>query len=580
MDRRSSTRRSRDAWSTAWRRLGDPVALSQSAAWWFAPVGFIGPVLSDSLRLGGSAVFWVVVASLGQLVVAGGFWLGQRTVARLPRSGAPLGTLGVVLAVVLARGVLLAWMVRAAGYTEGLELVYRTVGSIPIIGGSLIVSGLVACARSEHRAVMQSLGRRRDELILANAQLDGRLAEIQEQLRLEVHSTLDPRIGELETALDAAVSGRASVPVAELRALVDDDLRGLIRELATDQAIPTPPHSHERTAAAARVRFPATMAMSRALRPGIQGAMVGAAATASVARALPVIPAVAYCLTVGLLTAGGLMLARLVVARWTAPTMLAFASASAIGAVATFAAVGIADTTGMQSPGFIGTAALAYGAACALALAIYRAADDHRSDLEIDLAETVAGLESSASTLQRRAWVARRRLSLLLHGSIQGALHAAVIRLAAHPEPDPEDIIRVRKDVAAAFALLDAPPIEGVDLAMTLDSITETWAGHCDVTWSISAEAGECLDADSEARECVAEIAREGTHNAIVHGGATQVCITVTRNGDRIAVAVSDNGRPTAGQPGTGTAMLEAMCSSWSRSATSAGTVLHSELAV
>lgn len=580
MGRRGSAPGLRGAWATAWRRLGDPVALSQSAAWWFTPVGFVGPVLVDPLRLGGSPAFWIAVAGVGQIIVALGFWLGQRVVRALPQSFAPLGTLGVVILIVLMRGLFLAWATQEAGLTEGLELFYRTIGSIPMIGGALVLSALVACVRSEHRDVMNVLGERRDELERMQATLDGRLAEIHDQLRQQVADTLEPEIRDLEEALDAAAAGRTSVPLERLQALVDDDLRHLITELSNTQEEPTSPTPTSRRAVPSRVRLPATLPMSNALRPALQGVIIGAAATASVSRSLTVVPAITYCVAVALITAAVLALARLLLARWTPPTAIALVTATVLGGMATLSSVVITAALGIPSPDSLRGAGLAYGAACALGLATYRAVDSHRAGLEDDLADTVAQLEASTNTLRQRSWVARRRLSLLLHGSIQSALHAAALRLGSTREPDPETILRVRRDLAAALALLDAPPAAGVSLEETLDSIATTWAGHCDITWSITAEARRELGPGCDTCACVAEIAREATHNAIVHGRATQVSIDVSEVDGRVTVSVQDNGHLKGGEPGAGSAMLDEMCSSWSRTATASGTVLRTELSV
>lgn len=568
----------RAAASRAWHRLGDPAALSQPAAWWFAPVGFMGPVLVDPLRLGGSPAFWFAVALAGQFVVALGFWVGQRVVVRLPRPLGPFGTLGVVIVVVITRGVLLAWMTQVGGYSADLELFYRTIGSIPLIGGALILSGLVASVRSEHRATMQTLEEQREQLQVVQATLDGRLAEIRDQLRQQVAATLDPQIRALEAALGAAAAGRQSVPLSQLQALVDHDVRDLIDELGEDRDLPVvsppPVRSHGRQ----RGRLPTSLAMSKALRPVLQGVIVGAAATASVSRALQPVPAITYCLVLAFVTAAVLAVARLLLARWSPPTLVALIAATALGGAATWSAVVIVAAAGVASPDSLRAGGLAYGAACGLGLAIYGAVDDHRASLEADLATIVGDLTASTSTLRRRSWVARRRLSLLLHGSVQSALHAAILRLGANPTPRPEDILRARDDVAAAFALLNAPPVARVPISVTLEGISTTWAGHCDVTWSVSDQARGRLETDTETCECVAEIAREATHNAIVHGHATEVSIAITCREGRTFVSVRDNGRLSSGEPGTGTAMLDEMCSSWSRTPTPDGTVLTSEL--
>lgn len=521
---------------------------------------------------------WACIALAGQLVVLAGFWLGRRVLANLTGRMTALWTLGVVLGVVLARGYVIDLLAVAAGVGSGLELAYRTVSSIPLIGGALLVSGQIACARAEHRAAMHALRTQQDELSKAQSDLDDQLARVDDRFRRSVQETLAPRVTELEAALDAAAAGQAEIPFAEIRDLVDNDIHVLINELARENWQPEPSRVVPEPRSAPRVRLSMRLPLASALRPELQGIAVGVAAFSSVSRNLTPVNAVAACMVFGLITVCLLEILRLLVRRGWLPTTLVIVLAGCAGGAATYGAIRTTELLFTGFPSILHSAALVFGAIVALAIALYGAVGDHRRAVECEMSATVLGLEASTSQLRRRAWIARRRLSLLLHGSIQGALHASALRLGSLGSPTATDIAEVKREVSRAFALLDDPPHSDLDLEVVLESIVRTWHGSCDISWSISPEAAKCVRINQEIRECVGEIVREASHNAIIHGKATRVSVDVCLEADLVEITVQDNGEMAHERPGTGTSMLNEMCKSWNRTRNSIGTVLHAEL--
>jgi anti-sigma regulatory factor (Ser/Thr protein kinase) len=212
----------------------------------------------------------------------------------------------------------------------------------------------------------------------------------------------------------------------------------------------------------------------------------------------------------------------------------------------------------------------------------YRGVHERRQITESQLNATVEALELSVSRLRQEAWIGRRRASYILHGSMQSALYAAILRLSSHPHPDLALISGIRSDISKATAKLDNMAEPSAALRDGLAETADLWSDACDVRWTLSADAERLVGTRSTSAECVAEIVREGVGNAVRHGGAASVTVAVDAGVDRLLIVIDDDGRADAchGEPGLGARMLDEMCVLWTRESTDHGTRLEAELAV
>ena len=99
--------------------------------------------------------------------------------------------------------------------------------------------------------------------------------------------------------------------------------------------------------------------------------------------------------------------------------------------------------------------------------------------------------------------------------------------------------------------------------------------------WSVSDDALLLLHADPGLTAASAEVVREGVGNAVRHGGAEHIDVSVTCDGDGLLqVHVADDGtrREGAGEPGLGSRMLDEVAFRWDREMGPQGTVLSASL--
>ena len=175
-------------------------------------------------------------------------------------------------------------------------------------------------------------------------------------------------------------------------------------------------------------------------------------------------------------------------------------------------------------------------------------------------------IKRELALMDQAVWVAQRKWSYLVHGTVQGALTVASARLVFSEDPDKKVITQVIKDVEKAKRALQ----EAVEFRMSTNlmakEIVTSWEGICEVSFEIAEDALARLDENEAGRTCVMEVAKELVGNAHRHGKANKVWISsyLTQAGD-IKLIVTNNGRPMPEnlQPGLGFAMFDELTSDW-----------------
>jgi|GEM_PF-4599026 len=171
------------------------------------------------------------------------------------------------------------------------------------------------------------------------------------------------------------------------------------------------------------------------------------------------------------------------------------------------------------------------------------------------------------------------RLATFLHGQVQGELLALALNLF-----DMADAVALgklstaesRSRVLSVVAGLDRVeetlhgdlavlvPHDGEALALVLEEISRTWVGV--VSISIAAIQPIALDGLSSAQsESVLEIVREAINNAVKHGSATQIDVSIEVAGHELAIVITDNGigYRHRDEHGIGMSRIAALTSSW-----------------
>jgi signal transduction histidine kinase len=329
------------------------------------------------------------------------------------------------------------------------------------------------------------------------------------------------------------------------------------------------------------VPLPEFLQVRDALLPGTSGVLTMLSALGPAFRELTLVQSLAFLLGLGAFVALGVGGLRAFAGRLRLSVFACIGATSAAVSLIVALGVIILDRIGLPAPDHVVIPGLIVGAVIGAGTASYCAVDERRSLTESHLLEAVQNLQSSVSRLRQQAWIGRRRVSYILHGSVQSALHAAALRLTANAHPDPELIAEIRQDISAAMAKLGTTSEVPTVLPDALAETADLWSEACTVRWNLSEEAQELAAQSVTTAECASEIVREGVGNAVRHGGATHVDVTIVAQFPRLVLVIADDG--SAGhheeRKGLGSRMLDEMCVRWTRETDDRGTRLIAELA-
>lgn len=195
--------------------------------------------------------------------------------------------------------------------------------------------------------------------------------------------------------------------------------------------------------------------------------------------------------------------------------------------------------------------------------------------------EITAQLEAVTRQLQWRLarvhtqqWEQSGRLSRALHGPVQSMLHARLLRLRRQVEAGGAtqfDVEGLREDLQAALVSALAPTDSPRPVNEVLAEVAETWDGVARVTWEVSTVAAEALAGDQWCTQAITDLATEAVSNAIRHGGATSVEVSLDgdmdADQDLVVLRVVDDGEMSGeSMPGLGTTLLTRCTYDWSLS--------------
>lgn len=566
-----------------WQRLGESAALGSRVAWAYLPLGLLGPVLLEPNRVGGSVGSWIVVGLFGQATVFVSLWIARLVIHRRNASQPrPIANLVAIVIAIGLRGVAIGWMALQLSLTDNLELTYRIEAGLLTQTGLLVAVAVIVSSFSFHRQLAARLWNQQEKLRELNLSMQDRLGGTRGALAAQVRQTIDPLIEEINRGLDQVAEGQSSEAIRDsIRDIVDEQLRPLSRSLDLQGGLEIELPESTSTPLTTWIPLPSKPPMSLLIRPfstSFLAALLAASQgliSSGLAGAI-LYPLVGFILTVLILTGVRALIGTWKIRLWWGISLTFLLTACAVG-VAKFLAIALQlsfPTTSnfitLIGGGFAGTVA-----------ATFALANKRRTSTERDLQDSIDELRLKLSVLRQHEFVTRKELSYILHGSVQSALHVAAIKLASQAEPDSTLLETIRRDITLATSRLEAPSSSDALLIDTLADIAELWHGTCSVKWTLDYRTIRRLAESPITANCVAEITRECVGNAIHHGHATQVWLTITENTEWVTLTSLDNGNAiTDWKPGMGSQMMNEMCISWSHSTESQGTLVKAEIAI
>jgi two-component sensor histidine kinase len=165
--------------------------------------------------------------------------------------------------------------------------------------------------------------------------------------------------------------------------------------------------------------------------------------------------------------------------------------------------------------------------------------------------------EESEAVRERSAQIAMlaRETAQYLHGSLQTRLVAC--SLAMEQASDTGDVAALEQALAEALSALETQATPVSPARSVRDEVgrkVDLWDGFCEFDVTMDDDIADSPDH----AVVVGRVVEEAISNAIRHGHAPRIQVSVTRDaGDRLLVGVTDDGiGPQGGSPGLGSAYL------------------------
>lgn len=567
-------------WRIAFDRIGGPDAVTWPAFWITYASGLIGHLTTGGTVNASLGVRFAIVTA-AQIVSFLPLLLLRWTVLRRPARPRPwVAVTGFAVAAVVRGAVLTSLLVAAGAVTQPLWG-YRIVASLQNMMVLLIIVALVVSVMRAHTrslealiGVNRDLAETEDELVKeVTTRNEEVVAQVQERLRLELAS------------LDS-VEGAESV--RELQRLASEVVRPMSHELATSMpiaAVRAPPIDE----AHVTWREAALELMDRApLRPVLAAGYLAWLLSSTgwsvfgVTRGLAIAAAVSVTVLVGSWAANwalGRLLPRLDPRQALVAVLLA---SLLIGIASATSPVGFLP--GGQSRVIFIVGGGLFVAGVILLAAIVTTVLRRQRATEHELITSAERLRCQLVRLRQAKWLQRQGLARVLHGPVQAAVTAAALRLDASVRAgDVGDALLddTRQSLLATVDVLDTAESEEYSLDLALARIRGTWEGLCEITSEMDTDAVTYLGADAITAAVVVDVMSEAVSNAIRHGEADRIVITISREDrDLLTLMIHDNGtsRGDTSLRGLGSTLLDECTLEWSRDISSAGSTLTAVL--
>lgn len=196
-----------------------------------------------------------------------------------------------------------------------------------------------------------------------------------------------------------------------------------------------------------------------------------------------------------------------------------------------------------------------------------------------ELRATDARLSREVSRLCMHQWSTQRSLARALHGPVQAMIAAASAQVSNGGNP--HGIVTQLSEQLSEQ--LDPHNVRSADADWreTLRRVQATWQGLCEVRTDIDDQATRLLDCDAIGAEIAMEVVSEAVSNAVRHGKASRVDVTMLGEAGQLDLTITNEGLALAGGgSGLGTTILQDCALNWRRESTDSGVSLNVSLSL
>ena len=538
--------------------LGGKHALNWRTHLFFALPSVVTGLINDFGRLGGDPVSWFLVVFAGFAVTVASIEVLAQIHIRLFGKPKILSNLAILMIAGLIRGATVFYVGWLLGVMPQSELWFRLSAAPLYVTAVYMVFNTLVVAYLYQREIDQEL--RREQYSLNQSRLE--FAQEIDRLRLAQRSKISelvtPSLWEISKHLnDAKLSKDASAIVRALRGLNEDVVRPLSHELAKRFDPPTLTAAAPFLTKLGRLTLPKRTTLGQSLAVGwtaLTAFVLGYSMLSASSNPLQgLVTALVLTSWFGLVTYA----LKAVTVNLEHPTWLGFIASIPVGALVGLTAwpftfwetLTLPETFLVQSSVFF---SIAYPSIYLMAVA------NNQSEIsQAQLRAIVEELRLLNSQLRQQVWLDQKMLATELHGSVQATLHATALQLSKIDQPTIADLEKVRDAVDRALARLGQTSyLEGESFEQVLADISEVWEDTCKIEYHIQPQAQQALEQQSLARSTI-EVVREATTNAIKHGKAKNIKVTITQSGQLLELIVDNDGQElVSNTQGLGTSVI------------------------
>jgi signal transduction histidine kinase len=464
----------------------------------------------------------------------------------LIRLKASVSSLTLVIAGYVIAGAVRGLTLQAALYELGAAdsgySSYRVIGGVVVMTTGLIWAALAFGIKAEW-------GAKRATLSGTKQQLESLLADSETRLESEASDTMSTIESMLQTALLPELAESPQRALTKLQALINDTLRPLSALLASNQPklelVRLDPTAY-------RFRWSTALKhlkLKESSRPFTIGIILASLAVNGFVQYLPEISTISLLLMSFIVLASGLLISRFLLASWV-DRLPAGIRVFAVLAVLFLVGFGGGLTVLSLGDNTVVAYTLSINAGVASALlgslfGINHAAAKETQSIELQLKNYEHRLRWTIAALNGQHWLQKKQFARKIHGPIQSEVAAAAIRIerslsTGEVTESGEVVLQNLRDRLAK--ILD--DTKGTsDVRPVLAEIAETWHGLCKIDLEMTTEVEQELKLDATCVETVLEIAREACSNAIRHGSAENIHLTVEMDdNDLVKLTVRNDG--------------------------------------
>lgn len=498
------------------------------------------------------------------LIVLVGLFLLTRKIGT--NAGRAIGLLLATLVAASVKSVLLMLLLHGGNYLSKFQ--ERILGDLTIATLYIMVTAAMFHALNNHLQVAEELKR---VSVRLSEQKNTRIevaSEVELELRERATSTLDAELNRISAASERIFDPvESSALKLQIQALVRNQVRPLSRELQAKVQVLrsiTPPDSE--------LQGTKSLRKLRAI-PRIDSSFI-----ASYVIAIPNIlmtilskSDISATLFVAAVSVSYPLLGRIIqftLSRKTRPVLSALIAPGLVSILA-YLPTGYVIYQLAQQYELVGLTTLTAGGVLLftnIASTAWFALQRSRDENAAEILRVNAEIRHELDLLDQSVWVAQRKWSYIIHGTVQGALTVAASRLEMANKLDDKLKEAVRADIERAKSVLASPPNFARPLDELMQEIVQTWEGVCDFEYQISPSAISALASSQTSTICLVEITKELISNAKRHGDATKFWLNahLDQNGD-LAVVAGNNGnsKSSTENTGLGMEMISQLTRSW-----------------